>query len=64
MIYDVHGNVICDCGEGGTSYTDNECTAAFMAEVNKKAASIGMSKSSFVKPAGDSNVQQTTAGEY
>lgn len=61
MIYDAHGNVICDCGEGGTSYTDNECTAAFMAEVNKKAASIGMTNSSFVKPAGDSNVQQTTA---
>lgn len=60
-VYDVNGNVICEGGGVEPSYTDAECITAFMAEVNKKASSIGMSSSSFVSPAGDSSTTQTTA---
>lgn len=60
-IYDVEGNIICEGGGVEPSYTDSECVTAFMAEVNKKAASIGMTDSAFVAPAGDSTSQQTTA---
>lgn len=59
-IYAIDGTVLY---EGGVdpSYTDAECRTAFMAEVNKKAASIGMSSSTFQRPAGDSGSAQTTA---
>lgn len=59
-IYDVNGNILHDDGLD-PSYTDAECVTGFMAEVNKKAASIGMTGSNFKKPAGDSNATQTTA---
>jgi D-alanyl-D-alanine carboxypeptidase len=61
-IYDVNGNVLY---EGGVdpSFTDAECRAAFMSEVNRKAASIGMANSSFIRPAGDSGTAQTTAAD-
>lgn len=62
MVYDVNGNVICDFnGDGGDTYTDAECVTAFMAAVNKKAASIGMVNSSFTSPSGASGTAQTTA---
>jgi len=62
-IYDVHGNIIYDGGGVTPSYTDAECRTAFMAEVNKKAASIGMANSNFLRPAGDSSTAQTTASD-
>ena len=60
MIYDINGNVLYSDGYD-PSHTDSECRTAFMAEVNKKAASIGMTNSSFSRPAGDANTAQTTA---
>lgn len=60
-VYDINGNVICEGGGVEPSYTDEECVAAFMVEVNKKATSIGMTNSNFLKPAGDSGTRQTTA---
>lgn len=60
-VYDINGNVICEGGGVEPSYTDTECVAAFMTEVNKKAVSIGMINSTFATPAGDSSTKQTTA---
>lgn len=61
MIYDINGNVLCD--EIGVQYPTAQSITAFMAEVNKKAASIGMSNSSFVSPAGASDSTQTNAAD-
>ena len=57
-IYDVNG---AEIGGYNPAHTASESIAAFMAEVNKKAASIGMSSSNFLRAAGDSSTAQTTA---
>lgn len=59
MIYDASGNILIENSE--TPYPEADCRTAFMAEVNKKAASIGMSSSTFISPAGASYTAQTTA---
>lgn len=59
-IYDIDGNLLCSCGYD-SNLSENDCRTAFMTEVNKKAASIGMSSSTFLRPAGDSSTAQTTA---
>lgn len=58
-LYDVSGNPVT--GYYDAPYTDTECRTAFMAEVNKKALSIGMTSSNFAVPSGASTQQQTTA---
>lgn len=58
-IYNGDGTIFLDIGNDPT-YSDTACVEAFMSEVNKKAASIGMNSSNFVRPAGDAFALQTT----
>lgn len=60
--YDIDGTVILedsDSGGGGSS-TDSQCVAAFVSAMNKKAAEIGMTSSTFLTPSGASASVQTT----
>lgn len=61
MIYDAYGNILIENSE--TPYPEADCRTAFMAEVNKKAASIGMSNSTFASPSGLTGGEQTTAAD-
>ena len=61
-IYDINGNVLYGGGLN-PSYSDSDCKAAFLAEMNKKAASIGMSSTSFLTVDGASNTAQTTTND-
>ena len=60
MVYDLRGNSLF-YDNLDPSYTDAECRTAFIAEANKKAASIGMASSAFDSPSGATNTAQTTA---
>lgn len=60
MVYDVNGNALF-YDNLDPSFTDAACRTAFMNEVNKKAASIGMASSNFDAPSGASSNAQTTA---
>lgn len=51
MIYDIDGNVLCDYGDGG-SYTDAECTNAFLAYMAQKCTGYGMSGTHYASPSG------------
>lgn len=51
MIYDIDGNVICDY-DGGESYTDAQCTDAFLAYMAKKCTMYGMSGTYYASPSG------------
>lgn len=54
MVYDIDGNVICDCdGEGGgTTHPDAQCTQAFLDYMEKKCTQYGMSGTHYVSPSG------------
>lgn len=53
MVYDVNGNIICnDDGSGGGSWTDAECTTAFLAYMNTKASKFGMTGTFYASPSG------------
>lgn len=59
MIYDINGNPLLE-SDGQGAFTDSECVDAFVAAMNKKAAEIGMTDSSFLTPSGASASTQTT----
>lgn len=70
MLPSSNGSAMCFariCGEkmlqaaGVTSYTDADCRAEFVQAMNRKAAFIGMSNSSFDSPSGLSENNTTTA---
>lgn len=58
-IYNGDGTIFLDIGNDPT-YADSACVSAFVSEMNRKALSIGMSNSSFERPAGDSSNPATT----
>lgn len=60
MIYDINGNPLIADNDGQGSATDSECVNAFVAAMNKKAAEIGMTSSTFLTPSGASASTQTT----
>ena len=58
-IYDVNGNVLCD-QTPSSSYTDAQCTAAFLAYMAKKCTAFGMSGTSYENPSGLTSVSRST----
>lgn len=61
MVYDVNGNIICnDDGSGGGSWTDAECTTAFLSYMNTKASKFGMSGTSYASPSGQTQSSYST----
>lgn len=58
-IFDVNGNVLCD-QTPSTSYTDAQCTAAFMSYMAAKCTAFGMSGTSYENPSGLTNVSRCT----
>lgn len=57
-IYNGDGTIFWDIGND-PSYSDSTCVDAFLAEMDKKAQSIGMTNTDFVRAAGD-GANQTT----
>lgn len=61
MVYDVNGNVICDdVPGGGETYTDAQCSAAFLAYMDKKASALGMSGTHYASPSGQTQSSYST----
>lgn len=51
MLYDIDGRIVCNCPSAGT-YTDAQCSTAFLELMAKKAALLGMSGTNFASPSG------------
>ena len=58
-VFDVSGNVLCDQTPSG-SYTDAQCTAAFMSYMAKKCTAYGMTGTSYENPSGLTSVSRST----
>lgn len=62
MLYDVNGNIVCDSENiGGASYTDAQCTQAFLSYMAKKCTQFGMSGTTYASPSGQTQSSSITA---